>query len=72
MDPVVILSFMVKLMNLVPAMVQGVSGAIDAFTTGAAKVETMVKENRNPTDAEWDELNAVTDALMTSLFDDNK
>lgn len=71
MDPATVLAFALKLLNLVPAVIQGVTGAVDAFSAGKAALDKMVSENRDPTDDEWDALNAATQALGDALMSDD-
>ncbi|MEQ8396438.1 hypothetical protein [Thalassobaculum sp.] len=49
--------------RIASAAAEGVPQAIAA----AAAVERMVAEERDPTPAEWAELNAITDALHARL-----
>ncbi len=64
------LAFALKVIEMVPFAVDAVSGAWDAFQWGSEKVKAMVAEDRDPTDAEWDELNAKVAALRTALHTD--
>lgn len=42
-----------QILPLVPGMIAGVKGAVDAFNEGTALLQIIVAEKREPTDAEW-------------------
>jgi hypothetical protein len=64
------LAFALQLLDLVPLIVKGVTGAAEALSWGKSQIEKMVQEDRDPTDAEWDELNKKTEELRTALQTD--
>lgn len=64
------LAFVLQLLDLVPLVVKGVAGAAEALSWGKDQIEKMVQEDRDPTDAEWDELNKKTEELRTALQTD--
>jgi hypothetical protein len=66
------LAFAMNVINLMPVVLKGVSGAMEAFTAGKAVVEGMVRDDRDPTPAEWDALNAATAALQSKLHSDDE
>lgn len=72
MDPLSALAFAMKVIDLAPAAIAAVAGAKDAFDWGAQQVRAMVAENRDPTEAEWAELNARTEALRAKLHSDTE
>lgn len=65
------LAYASLLLDLVPLALKGVSAAVDALTTGRNAVKAMVAENRDPTEAEWAALNAVTADLSDKLHSDD-
>lgn len=50
-------SFLNALMPYVSLMITGIPEVIGMVNWGLSKVSTMAEEKREPTDAEWDELN---------------
>ena len=66
-----IAKFAVQVMNLLPAIVTGVTGAFEAFQMGKKALERMAAEGRDPTDEEWDILNTATNALGDALLSDD-
>jgi len=64
------LSFAMILIQYLPAAIQGISEAAQLIEWGVERVKTMVAEKRDPSPAEWDELNAKTDALRARLHSD--
>ena len=57
-------------MAWVPLAINGGSAAIEMVRWGKAAIDVMVAEGRDPTDAEWTELDARTTALRTALHSD--
>lgn len=47
------ITLVTQLLPLIPGVVKGVGGAIDAFTHGTGLLQTIVAENRDPTSEEW-------------------
>ena len=64
-------AFALQLFQLVPLIIQGVTGAMELFQWGEAKVKEMVDADRDPTESEWSELNAKTNELRTALHSDD-
>lgn len=62
--------FAAELLKWLPAAKAGVTGAWEALEWGKTALETMVADNRDPTDEEWQEVNARTDALREALHSD--
>lgn len=62
-------------MNVASLILMGIqiANAIAAGVPSAIKakemIEKMISEDRDPTDAEWAELNEITDALRTKLHE---
>ncbi|WP_339860418.1 hypothetical protein [Thalassospira alkalitolerans] len=62
-------------MNIAQLILLGIQigNAVSAGLPMAIKakeaIDNMIAENRDPTDAEWAELNAVTDALRAKLHE---
>ena len=56
--------------EVVPLAVSGVRGALEALRSGRDAVALMVAEDRNPSAAEWSDLNAELDALRRQLRSD--
>lgn len=48
-----------------------ISAGVPAAIKAKESIEAMISEDRDPTDAEWAELNAVTDALRLKLHEGN-
>lgn len=48
------MTLVTQILPLIPGVVKGVGGAIDAFTHGTGLLHTIVAENREPTPEEWD------------------
>ncbi|WP_316978035.1 hypothetical protein [Shumkonia mesophila] len=65
------LAFASQVLQLLPAVISGVKGASQAMTWGAGLVKGMAAENRDPTPAEWDALNAMTAAFGEQLLSDD-
>jgi len=58
---------LLKLLDVLAVLLASYPGAKDRFDRLSAKVRTMVEEGRDPTDEEWDELNAETRELSDRL-----
>ncbi|MDJ0944213.1 MAG: hypothetical protein QNJ30_12145 [Kiloniellales bacterium] len=56
--------------EVVPLAVRGIRGAVEALQSGRDAVALMVVEDRNPTAAEWSDLNAELEALRRQLRSD--
>jgi len=65
------LMFATLFLEWLPVARRGVEEAWTLLNWGAEKVKVMAEENRDPTDAEWAELNAMTDRLRTMLHSDD-
>ena len=52
------LGFLLKYLPTIPVYVQGGLAVADAVAIGLEKAEQLKKENREPTEADWDEVNA--------------
>lgn len=63
-------AFVLTVLDVVPDIVKGVGGAIEAFTAGHAVVKKLVEEDRDPTPEEWDRLNSDVAALRDQLHTD--
>ena len=60
-------AFALQLLQILPGLLEAgleVQGLIEATS---AKLVIMQEEKRDPTDAEWEELNAAVDELRTKL-----
>lgn len=66
------LVFAAQILDLMPLAIQGIGGAIATIQSGTAMVKKMIAENRDPTEEEWAELNAMTTALREKLHSDDK
>lgn len=66
------LKFAMMVMDLVPLVVKGVTGAAEAFQAGRDAVKLMVDEDRDPTDEEWAALNADLDEMQRKLHSDTE
>ena len=58
------------LIKFLPLAISGVSAASELLHWGADKIKAMVADGRDPTAAEWDELNARTGTLRGQLHSD--
>lgn len=65
-----ILDYAQLVLTLGQLVANGVLEAIPLFTQGRNNVIRMVEENRNPTDEEWDEVNAGLDEIQRKLHSD--
>lgn len=65
------IAFALQAMNMLPAILKGVNGAIDAYNAAKAVITDMASSGRDPTAAEWDTLNAATDKLRSELHTDD-
>lgn len=63
-------AFAMTLLDIVPSIVKGVTGAVEAFGAGHEVVKKLVDEDRDPTDEEWAKLNSDIAALRTELHTD--
>lgn len=63
-------AFALTLLELVPLIAQGVSGALDVVNSGREMVKVFVDEGRDPTPEEWAKLNDDIAALRSELHTD--
>lgn len=66
------LEFGLLAMEIVPRIIAGASGAIQAFNNAKSVYQTLVREQRDPTPEEWDKLNAEIAALQNRLHSDER
>jgi hypothetical protein len=64
------LAWATLLIQFLPLAIQGVNEAIVLIGWGTDKIQSMVAEGRDPTDAEWLTLNTRTQALRSLLHSD--
>lgn len=64
------LAFASQVLGLLPLVTQGISGAAGAMQWGRRLVSEMAAQDRDPTDAEWAELNQRTAELRDRLHTD--
>ena len=62
--------FALTVLQWLPAVTRGLEGAIKAMEWGRERLVEMVEEGRDPTDAEWAELNDRTALLRDALHTD--
>lgn len=61
------LLYATQLLGMLPSLLAAGKNVVDLVTTGNAALKTMADENRDPTPAEWDALNAKIKALQDEL-----
>lgn len=59
--------YALQILQLLPAAISAGQNFMAIIMQGQAALQQMIVEKRNPTDAEWDALNAVTLALQKQL-----
>lgn len=59
--------YALQILQQIPALIAAGQSVLGLVQDGSAALEKMVSENRDPTEAEWDALNAVTKALRDQL-----
>lgn len=64
-------AFLAQLLPLVPDVVKGVTAAVEAWDVGTGMLRNMVDENRDPTPAEWDEINGRLGRIRSDLHTDD-
>lgn len=60
-------AFALSLLTELPALIAAGKQVFDLIKSGTAAMEAMQAENRDPTPAEWDKLNAQIKALRDEL-----
>lgn len=60
-------TFALQLLAILPSLINAGLQVQGIITATNAKLTKMVEEKRDPTEAEWDELNAAIDELRTQL-----
>ncbi len=63
-------AFALSLLQYLPMAIEGVTAATDMFAWGKDALDKMNQEKRDPTPAEWDELNRLTSNLREMLHSD--
>lgn len=66
MTPAVAL-YALQLLQLLPTAIAAGANVMNIINQGQAALQSMIAEKRNPSDAEWDALNAATKALRDQL-----
>lgn len=61
------LAFAIQLLDVIPSLIAAGRDVAALVSDGKAKIEAMQAENRDPTPAEWDSLNAQIKALRDEL-----
>lgn len=61
------LAMALQLLNALPALIAAGVEVKDLIEDQTAKLQAMADEGRDPTPAEWDDLNAKIDALRAEL-----
>jgi hypothetical protein len=61
------LGFATTLLGSLPSLIAGGVQVLDLIKSGNAKLSAFASEKRDPTDAEWAELNASIDAKRAEL-----
>jgi len=61
------IAYALQLLNALPQLVQAGIDITAAVSSAKSKLELMQSENRNPTEAEWQELNDSISALRKEL-----
>ena len=65
--PAGIVSFIAQIVAQLPSLVSAGTNIIDFLEAQFAAVKAMIAENRDPTQAEWDALNATVVAELAKL-----
>lgn len=65
--PVTTIAYAVQLLSSLPALIQAGRDVVGVVQNGTAKLQTMQAEGRDPTQAEWDELDADIKRLQGEL-----
>lgn len=66
MNPLVI-SYAIQLLGALPSLIEAGVAVRDLIDGSREKLAKMQEENRAPTDAEWDELNASIESKRKAL-----
>ncbi len=61
------LLYAIQVLTQIPALVSTGQSVVGLVNQSSAALQSMVAEKRNPTDAEWDALNATTASLRKQL-----
>lgn len=61
------LAFAMQLLSSLPSLIEAGVAVGDLISNGNAKLKAFDDEKRDPTDAEWDELNATIAAKRKEL-----
>ena len=61
------LAYAIQLLGIVPSLISAGTSVVQLVTDGKAKLTQMQAENRDPTQAEWDALNAQIASLRKDL-----
>jgi hypothetical protein len=61
------LAFLLTYLPQIPQYVAAGTALVDAISVGVSKAEQLQSENREPTAADWDEVNASIAAKRTRL-----
>ena len=64
------INFAFIIIQWLPLAIRGAKEFIESFQWGLTMVKKFVEEKRNPTDAEWGELNKMTEELRLLLHTD--
>ena len=56
-----------QLLGMLPSLLAAGKSVVDLVQHGNATLKAMADENRDPTPAEWDELNAKIHSLQSEL-----
>jgi len=61
------LAYAIQLLGVVPGLISSGRDVIALLADGKAKLQEMQVQQRDPTDAEWEELNRQIAVLQTEL-----
>ncbi len=61
------IAYAISLLGEVPGLIAAGKSVVDLVQSGSAALKTMQSENRDPTAAEWDALNAQIKTLRDEL-----
>jgi hypothetical protein len=67
MEALAVIDFADKLLALVPQVIAAGGDVLNIIANGRTALAAMKAENRGPTQAEWDALDAQINALMGQL-----
>lgn len=59
--------YALQILEALPALMLAGQNIVEMVASSSAKLKVMIDEKRDPTEAEWEELNGQIDALRAEL-----